>query len=279
MKKLIYSLLRIFGVPAVLAVSLYGCAVTPEEFMDDAVKNCPVCQAVISGHAERVQYFLSAGEDPNKMYSGGDSISTPKYTGGMNLLGMAAYADKPNTAQVLLDNGANPDADAVHKSGWTALMIASEHGHAEVAKVLLDAGANPKATDNIGITALMIAAANNSYEVAKMLLAAGVNVNAASKKSGGTALLGTTIDGHAEVARILLAAGANPNAAFNDGETALMVATNQGHHEVAKLLLAAGANPDLKNKSGKTAWDYIKGDKRMEYVFEKALEEWHKKLQ
>ena len=74
-----------------------------------------------------------------------------------------------------------------------------------------------------------------------------------------------------------LAAGADVNNASENGWTALMLAAYRNHAEVAKVLLQAGANPDMKNHEGKTAWDYIKGKKRMEYVFERAIEEWYEK--
>ena len=82
-----------------------------------------------------------------------------------------------------------------------------------------------------------------------------------------------------DVARIKqkLAAGADVNHANPGGWTALMMAARQGRAEAAKVLLHAGANPDMKNHEGKTAWDYIKGKKRMEYVFERAIKEWYEK--
>jgi ankyrin repeat protein len=65
--------------------------------------------------------------------------------------------DNPNTAQLLLEAGASPNATM---NGLLALPFAVLRGHPEVVQALLDAGADPNATmgQNEPITALIIAA-------------------------------------------------------------------------------------------------------------------------
>lgn len=62
---------------------------------------------------------------------------------------------------------------------WTALMMASNHGHLEIVRALLAAGAdvNAKANDTFD-TALMLASARGYAEIVKALLAAGADVSA-----------------------------------------------------------------------------------------------------
>ncbi|MBO1347839.1 MAG: ankyrin repeat domain-containing protein [Hormoscilla sp. GUM202] len=51
--------------------------------------------------------------------------------------------------------------EAQDGKGWTALMMAAAHGHAEVVQVLLEHGAELKAQDDRGSTALMMAESSN----------------------------------------------------------------------------------------------------------------------
>ncbi|KAJ9440250.1 hypothetical protein DIPPA_01611, partial [Diplonema papillatum] len=73
-------------------------------------------------------------------------------------------------------------ADAGGGVGWTALDIASLHGHSEVVKELIAAGANVDVQhkDN-GRTALHRASHNGHLQVVKELIAAGANVDVQSK--------------------------------------------------------------------------------------------------
>jgi len=57
--------------------------------------------------------------------------------------------------------------------GWTALMIAVIHGHADAVKTLLDAGADVNAEDENGGTALMHGARRGHTEIVDMLKQAG----------------------------------------------------------------------------------------------------------
>ena len=153
-------------------------------------------------------------------------------------------AHKGDMVEVKRLLAAGADVNAVDKGGWSALMFAVFWGRSEVVKILLDADANPNVVSNAGSTALI--------------------------HSG-------FFDSNVEVVKMLLDAGAYVDTTDKNGWTALMFAAYRNHAEVAKVLLHAGANPDMKNHAGKTAWDYIKGKKRMEYVFERAIEEWYEK--
>lgn len=84
-----------------------------------------------------LQQLLSNGADPNRTSTG----DVP--------LHIAIQLDDAEIARVLLQNGANPNAQDV--DGWTPLFSARS---IEAARLLLDAGADPKIADDIGSTAL-----------------------------------------------------------------------------------------------------------------------------
>ena len=73
----------------------------------------------------------------------------------------------PEIAQVLLDNGADPNAE--HDVGLTALMIAAANGYGMTTQLLLDRGANPNARDNQGKTALKYAKERKQARIIALL--------------------------------------------------------------------------------------------------------------
>ena len=127
-----------------------------------------------------------------------------------------------------------------------ALINTIRSGPLEFVDLFLKRGDNPNAVDKNGRTALMYAAYYGHYE-------------------------------HVGVAKILIAAGANVNATDKNGFTALRFAAQLRHAEVAKVLLENGADPNIPAGDGKTPWDYIKGNKQMELIFNEALKEWYDK--
>ena len=62
----------------------------------------------------------------------------------------------------------------------TALLVASERGHASMVDFLLSRGANKEAVNNAGWTALMLAAASRRTDVVALLLRRGTNPDARS---------------------------------------------------------------------------------------------------
>jgi ankyrin repeat protein len=93
-------------------------------------------------------------------------------------------AEKGNLpeVQVALDNGADINATLIKKyygifvKGVTALIAASENGHAEIVKLLLNKGANLKAKttiDDIDYTALGIAKMKGKKDIIEILEKAG----------------------------------------------------------------------------------------------------------
>lgn len=72
-------------------------------------------------------------------------VETPLDEGGTTLLHLAANCDTPAILQLLLDYGADPNAQ--DDDGYTALHVAALWGKADLTKLLLEHGADPTLYD------------------------------------------------------------------------------------------------------------------------------------
>ncbi len=131
---------------------------------------------------------------------------------------------------------------AYSPDGFTALALASYLGQKESAEYLIDKGAdlNAPAKNETGYTALMGAVSQNHNEVAKLLLKKGANVNH-QYEGGFTPLMHAAFAGNVELVNLLLENGADPNARNGEGKTPLTFARERGHDSVVELLRKRGA--------------------------------------
>lgn len=172
------------------------------------------------------------------------------------------YAASPETAQLLLDNGAILSGGKAEQ----ALRLAAVRGEISIVKFMLQSGVNVKHSDVE--LALVQAARYSKADVVKVLLQSGVNPN--SREDGKSALLAAVELGsstHAgndqriEIVRALLAAGADANAKDSTGMTPLIaVIANSGYGwcsaecvSIVKVLIEAKADVKARNMYGGTA--------------------------
>ncbi len=205
--------------------------------------------AVQRGDVEMMRVLLEAGAKPDAQNRTG---AKPLYLAAMN-------ADAAAIAE-LLDAG--EDANAVLTAeGETVLMLTAHTGNPEAVKVLLDRGADPNAQQFRGQTALMWAAAEGHTGVVELLLARGADPqlsSAASAKTdrrppgGMTALLFASRQGKLGAARALVDGGADIDQAGADNTSPLLIAIVNGHYDVASLLVERGANPNVADANGRT---------------------------
>jgi ankyrin repeat protein len=126
----------------------------------------------------------------------------------------------------LLQEGTPPDGRA--SGGWTALHRAAYGGNRQIAQVLLDAGANMNAEDNQGFTPMHWAVYESlllpeAQEVAKLLVIRGADINARDKE-GSTPLFWALWQGNRNLANFLLAHGADPTIRGKENLTPLELA-------------------------------------------------------
>ncbi|MEA2900806.1 MAG: uncharacterized protein QOH36_693 [Actinomycetota bacterium] len=133
--------------PAVVRLLLEAGADPNRESTGDG-EGTPLCAAASWGKSEVIHELLAHGADPNQRESGVGGSA------GYSPLLWASRGGHHETARMLLEVGADPNADA---EGDTPLCFAVEHGSVAVVRVLLDHGADPRVANSAGRTPLEIA--------------------------------------------------------------------------------------------------------------------------
>ena len=233
--------------------------------------------ASIKGKNEVVFFLL------NKCSACIENINAKNSDGDTILLSAAAAGEK-EIVEMLLDKGADIDAQNlmgetalikavesyragkelvalllnrranIHVGGGRALQTAALHGCKEKIILLLSRGAHINAKDSSQMTALMSAA----EEVIPLLLENGADVHI-QDKIGRTALIVAAGSGESEKVKMILDAGADANAQDENGKTALMCAAGphmtitQAYKDVITLLLSRGASINTQDKNDMTA--------------------------
>ncbi|KAM3418309.1 hypothetical protein BST61_g4308 [Cercospora zeina] len=157
----------------------------------------------------------------------------------------ACYKDKERIVQVLLDAGADVNADGGRYGN--ALQAACFNDRERIVQVLLDAGADVNAHRGPYSNALQAACHGGNEHVVQILLDAGAAVNAPGGFSGN-ALQAACVRGHERVVQMLLDAGADVNAQGGFDGTALVVASYEANELVVEMLIAAGADVNAAAK-------------------------------
>ncbi len=190
----------------------------------------------------------------------------------------AAAEGKCGFLQLLIEAGA--DVNHTSSSGKTALMLASEYGHADCVQALINARAYVNIMTSENHTAVRMA---GNLECLKALVAAGADVNI-----GDTVNLQLDLLTHINYIRVLMDAGSDPDSTFfhepflctavgaedvglvnmllesgasvnvwNEDDVApLQVAAYQGMLDIAQKLLSAGADVNILSPFGITPLMY-----------------------
>jgi ankyrin repeat protein len=180
-------------------------------------------------------------------------------------------------------------ASAASDTGDTALHQAVDGNQSEIVDLLLDHGANPDAQRADGVRPINVAIRRNNIPLAQKLLARGVPYNIyIAAVFGDTKYVQTALDTDSslanfedsshvhpltaatnrndlEMVKLLLAHGANPSLPEEGAPLGqpLWTAVYRRQHEIAKLLLEHGANPNTAPESSGSALFQARGDEEL----------------
>ena len=101
--------------------------------------------AIAQGEIQSVQQHMDAGTNPNKHF-----IPFPFPFAGASALHLAVVIDNPEIVTLLIDGGADINLNAKDLSEASPLIWAAYWGKPNSAKILIAQGANIKKTDNSG---------------------------------------------------------------------------------------------------------------------------------
>jgi len=166
----------------------------------------------------------------------------------------AAESGHLETAQYLLEHGADINATDGTTQYYTPLLTAIRSGRLSLIELFIQKGADTSAVDGAGETLINVAADFGHVDILKYLLGKGFSVNSASLIH--TPLIAASESGHIEAVKFLLESGAQVNAVPEARkDTALHVAAETGNEALLKLLLQHKADPSLKNTEEKRPVD------------------------
>lgn len=134
-------------------------------------------EAVIAGDLQASKEFLAAGK----------KILNTHSRDGFTALGFAAFFDRPAVAKFLLSEGADPNIASSNDFKVAPIHSSVAAKSFEITQMLLDHGANPDAQQQNNVTALHESAHNNTPDIARALLKAGAD-KTLKTKDGKTAM-------------------------------------------------------------------------------------------
>jgi ankyrin repeat protein len=143
---------------------------------------------------------LGQAEDLRRDVEADPELVRRRSADGFTALHYACFFGGAAAAAVLIEAGADPNAEAANTMRVRPLHSAAAAGDAEAARLLLEAGAAPNAAQAGGHTALHAAAHLDDYALATLLLRHGADPGqrdddgadaaAIARSSGSTAVLG-----------------------------------------------------------------------------------------
>ncbi|KAJ5570509.1 uncharacterized protein N7459_009939 [Penicillium hispanicum] len=212
-----------------------------------------LAQAVVKGHVGSIQKFIDAGA---KTYIQ-ESICFGNIPRQWPLICLAAYEGHAEIVQLLLDNGANPNAVSKmrrirsHESNYMPLHLAASKDRLDIMKILLAAdGIFIDPVTDMRPSPMIYACEHGSLEMVKMLVERGVGWKVLKTNSPHSPLSYAAIGSHYDVVRYFLDKGADPNYRDPAQPSALMLACKGGDRKVIKALLDKGADPSARDEEG-----------------------------
>jgi uncharacterized protein len=157
-------------------------------------------------------------------------------------------ADPPRSAQSVRARGAK---SAVQAQLEEYFFDAARRGDRDMLKEFADAGYDLNTRTEKGYTAMILAAYHGHAEATELLLASGADPCAKDRR-GNTALMGAIFRGEFAIARRLIDADCQPDQRNNAGQTAAMYAALFGRTELLQALTDKGASLHARDAMGNT---------------------------
>jgi len=152
------------GVSALLT-ALYHRKPAIAEKLRAAVGELDVFEAAALGDVDRLTALLDASPE----------LVNAKAGDGFAPLHLACFFNQPQAAQLLVERGADVNAQADNPTRVRPLHSATAARSAEIVRRLLEAGADPDAQQQGGYTALHAVAAHDLRDIARLLRAHGAD--------------------------------------------------------------------------------------------------------
>jgi len=193
---------------------------------------------------------------------------------GERLYGAAESGSVPTIEELLKDG---TPVDARNSQGRTALIAAVNGRHREATKLLIDRGADVNAQSNneTGTHVLTWAALAGDEEIVKLLLEKGAKIDVRAH-NGLSPLCGAVNKGQVGIVRLLLEHGADPDfagAMYSPRQSLkhrlippLLLAAHNGTKEIINMLLDKGVSIGTADSSGDDALMYAARSGRLEVV-------------
>lgn len=151
---------------------------------------------------------------------------------GRTAIGRACEDGSTEILAMLLEAGADPNLMTDRK---TPLMLAAYANKVEVVQLLLEKGARIDEINKMRETALMKSSAGEAVDVVRLLLERGADVNA-KRIDGWSALTFAVWLKNREIAQMLIDKNADIHARCADGRSLLAIAKENNDKEMIELL-------------------------------------------
>jgi len=231
----------------------------------------PLSQAAIIGNAGVIKRLLDAGADANEagadgqtalmivartantqaaeaLINAGADVNVVEQWRGQTALMWAAAQKQPAMVALLLEHGADPDAQSTPNNwerqvtaeprmkvlppgGLTPLLYAAREGCSECVRLLIEGGADINKADPDAVTPLLMATLNANWDSAKLLIEAGA-----------------WLDKWDIYGRSPLYAAVDYNTLPHGGRADRLSGDLTTSEDIVSMLLDKGANPNLQLK-------------------------------
>jgi ankyrin repeat protein len=164
------------------------------------------------------------------------------------LIPATLLADPPRSAENAEARGAKSTTQVQLEEYF---FDAARRGDRDMLKEFVDAGYDLNTRTEKGYTAMILAAYHGHAEAIELLIAASADPCAKDRR-GNTALMGAIFKGEFAIARRLIDANCQPDQRNNAGQTAAMYAALFGRTELLKALTDKGASLHTRDAMGNT---------------------------